>query len=115
MPAANFDITLDQGATYRNQFKLSSAGTPFDLTGFVARLRIARADKHMVFQADSSAGNRVTVGADFVEIYLPDEVTKTLGLGFGQRNRLLYELEIEDAAGDITKLLRGNLYVEGGL
>lgn len=115
MPAANFDITLDQGATYRNQFKLSSAGTPFDLTGFVARLKIARPDKHMVFSADSATSNRVVVGADYVEVYLPDEVTKTLGLGFGERTRLVYELEIEDAAGDITKLLRGNLYVEGGL
>lgn len=115
MPAANFDITIDQGATYRNKFKLSSAGTPFNLTGFVARLRIARTDKRIVLQADSVTSTRVAVGADFVEIYLPDEVTKTLGLGFGERNRLVYELEIEDIAGDITKLLRGNLYVEGGL
>lgn len=115
MPAANFDITLDQGATYRNQFKLSSAGTPFDLTGFVARLRIARADKTVIHTFDSVSSNRVAVNADYIEVYLPDEVTKGLGLGFGQKNRLVYELEIEDQAGDITKLLRGGMYVEGGL
>lgn len=106
MPAATHDILIEQGAT----FKLSlvwkdSAGAPFNLTGYTARMQARGAlTSNEVLLDLTSTNGAITLGGTAGTIDIKISATLTAAL---QAPRGVYDLEIVSPSGDVTRLIQG--------
>lgn len=110
--AAQFDLHIDQGTTYTQNFikKLADGVTPQNLTGYTARMMIrAFADSSVVvFDSDDEAGSLTVTGAEGkVTINLSDEITG----GFPAPFTGVYDVELDDGAGVISRLVQGEIII----
>ena len=102
MPAGKYNLVLDQGSDYATTLTLKKSGSAIDLTDFTARAHI-RATKEstnyvpftMTFP-DRAAGQ--------VTMTLPSATSSSMAAG-----SYVYSLEIESAAGAVTRLIEGSL------
>lgn len=105
MGAARYTIRIEQGATWRTTLTLANT----DLTGYSARMQ-ARADiAETTTLLDLSTGSGITIDgtAGRIVLELTDEQTTVLDWTEG-----VYDLEIIAPNGDVTRLLKGPIYVD---
>lgn len=104
--AARRHLRVDQGATFREVFDWQDAnGAAVDLTGWTARMQIRRSPGDTVLATpDISLGGV----AGTVTVHLTDAQTAALPTG-----RSVYDLDLVAPGGDVTRFLRGNVYVSG--
>lgn len=111
MPAVTHNITVEQGATMRLLFKWETKDgavvTPVNLTTYSARLQIRRslASDPPVLSLTDGAG--ITLGADgSITIEATPAQTALIDIRSG-----VYDLELEDASGRVTRLVQGKVTV----
>jgi hypothetical protein len=104
--AANYDITIEQGAT----FTFSVTVTALNLTGYSARMqgRTTHASADKVINLTSGSGITITPATDSVIlITMSAAVTAAIAApSYG-----VYDLEIESGSGVVTRLLQGTYQV----
>ena len=125
MSAVNRTLEIEQGATFTLGFNWHQPdavdptlpGTPYDLTGWIARLQIRKSQGSPVLLDASTVNGKIVLGTTNgrVDIKFTDEDTDAL-----TTTSALYDLELENPAGDVFRLLEGsvsiskNITQEGG-
>lgn len=102
MPAANYDILIEQGATYTQEFVWKdSDGDPINLSGYSARMKI-RQLKTDIAIVSLTSGSGITLGSGgSITVSIPANETELL-----PTCKARYDLEVE-LAGVVTRLLQG--------
>lgn len=105
--AANYDITIEQGAT----FTFSVTVTALNLTGYTARMqgRTSHASADKVFNLTSSGGGLTVTPAANSTILVTISATATAAISAPSSG--VYDLEIESGSGVVTRLLQGTYQV----
>ena len=126
------DMIIRQGQTFSFQYVHAVGGSPFDLTGYSARMSL-RTDfggpQYAYLSTGSDAdGGTITLGgvAGTITITMTAEQTKRLldnlptfsfpdemhaAYGYSHRSEMIYDLEIEDGAGAVTRVLEGKVTI----
>lgn len=102
--AARYDIRLDQGSDVFFPIKLFSEDeSPADLKGFSARMQIRpTASSARVLDELSTSNGRITVEGNTITCFFSAAATSRMPGGAS-----VYDLEIQSAAGYITRVLEG--------
>ena len=110
MSAGKYDITIEQGATFRLVAQwLDSDENPIDLDGYSARMQIRPyAESDEVFLTiDTGSNGGITIESDWeILIEVDATITETLDQYCG-----VYDLELESASGVVTRLLQGKVKI----
>ena len=115
MIAGIYNLFIEQGATFTRLIEIQypdpddlTSFIPFDLTGYSASMQIRRTIDSATPQITLSDSNsRIEIqpgGAEnAIRLYLSPEETSII------ETDGVYDIEIEDAGGDISRILRGNV------
>lgn len=119
MAAGLYDITIEQGADWRLVMTWKSpTGEPMNLTGYTARMQVREswATKAKVFELTTENG-RIDLdpsnGCVSLHLSAGDTAavqinpTKTAWIDGKQGQQLVFDLEMIDAAGVVTRLIQG--------
>jgi len=115
MPAAVADFTIEQGATWvQDIWWENSDATPKDLTGYTARLQArGKLDDPgtLVDLTTENGGIVITPAEGKITLTMSAAQTAALDWPAGQyvQQSGVYQLELEDATGFVTRLLKGTL------
>lgn len=111
MTAGRYDITIEQGATFRlNLVWKDSNGVAVNLTGYTARMQVRRAYGDTVAQLDLTTENgTITLGgaAGTIEVVVPATQTDDLVASKG-----VYDLELSSGSGEVTRLIEGKVTIK---
>lgn len=120
MLAGVYDMTCEQGSTFIRNLEIERPDPsdptgqtflPFDLSGYSARMQVRRTIEStttMVSLTDTidPDGNGITMQSLGIEnamkIYMTDELTATISTSG------VYDIEIINAIGEVSRILRGN-------
>jgi hypothetical protein len=106
----NYDITIYQGTTFNQQFTWKDQNNALiNLTGFSARMMARTSiDAAAPFITLTTANGGVVLGgaAGTITLQMNDTQTTALSSTSG-----VYDLEVIDGVGTVTRLLQGNLIV----
>lgn len=104
--AGRHDILIEQGSTFSFVATWEDPdGDPIDVTGCAARMQVRPwQESETVLLSLTTANGGITLGgaAGTVTVYASDEATAALPPGYA-----VYDIEIETAAGAVTRLLQG--------
>jgi len=110
MAAGNYDITIEQGATFMLSLVWKDTeGDPIDVSGCVARMQIRKTyNSEPVFSLTTDSDGGIELGglAGTIEIEIPAEQTELIDIRRGY-----YDLEIEFSNGVVTRLIQGGVDV----
>lgn len=110
MPAAELDLTIEQGATFDKTLTWQDAdSTPIDITGYVARMQIREeksADAVLLELTD--VNGRIVLGDAAGTIQLLINAADTEAFAFTSG---VYDLELESPGGVVTRLVEGKVKV----
>jgi hypothetical protein len=109
-----YNITCEQGATFVRLIEIEypdpidpETYLDFDLSGFTARLQVRRtveSSTHFVNLTSENGGIEMQPGGilNAMRIYMSDELTSTIP------SDGVYDLEIESASGEVSRVIRGS-------
>lgn len=108
MPAALYDLNIEQGADFSKSFVLrNSDGSLKDLTNHTARLQIRRYvfEEEILLEA-TTANNGISIntGTATVTVRFNNAVTSLIDVKSG-----VYDLELIDATGNVARILKGSV------
>lgn len=107
--AARYDLTIEQGATYRKTFRWTSDGVPVDLAGYKARMQIRRTHRSLEVLLEATTENgRFTISALAGEIHLDLSEADTAAL---PPRSAVFDIELVAADGVVTRLIEGDVTV----
>lgn len=109
MPAATYDMILDQGSTFSNVIQITdSEETPLNLTGFTARMQVRPSvSSSTVLLELTNANSRITITAAEGKINLSVDATTTSNLTPGN-----YVYDLETVNGSVVeRILQGSFLV----
>lgn len=120
MPAASYDLYIEQGATFRFSMvyghydgTLDSSGNdtviPYDITGCQIRIQIRQRRGSMVLIAATSRNGGVVIDdgpAGKFTVTVSDEATDSLTI-----TKAKYDLEISWPSGDVNRIIQGNVVI----
>jgi hypothetical protein len=109
MAAGKYDFTIEQGTTFLKTFVWKdSNGDPIVITDFTIRLKAKNqyADSAILIDLSTDGGGITIIdpAAGSFEAYM--SATETAALDFSKG---LYDLEMEDPDGEVTRLLEGKV------
>ena len=102
--STRLDLIIDQGATWRRTVRWTSDGSPVNLTGATARMQLRQQFTDPTPAIDLTTGNGVTVTGGLGTISIVITATATAALNPG---RYVYDLDVTNGTGDVTRLLYG--------
>jgi hypothetical protein len=101
----NYDLCIQQGATFRRVLSWKQDGALVDLSNFTARMQIrATAEAATALIDLTTENNRIALGGTAGTITLTISATDTAALTAG---RAVYDLELVAPDGTVTCLLGG--------
>lgn len=106
-------FTLYQGTTLRKVFTWTVEGTPVDLTGFTgaAQLRKTAGDTVIALDLTTDNGGIIVDGAaGKITMYASALDTSEL-----TAEKYVYDLEITDTQGDVSRLVEGVITISKGI
>lgn len=109
--AGTLHITIEQGATFNPVLTWKDqAGALINLTGYSARMQIRPTvdDAGIPFVDATDLNGKLVLGGVAGTITLNIPATDTAALVFSEA---VYDLEVEDASGVVTRLLKGDVYL----
>lgn len=112
MPAAQYDLVIEQGATLLQTFRwTSSAGAGVDLTGCTAKMQIragyADTGAAVLLELSTTAGTIViTAASGQIDLVVPASTTTALTWVKG-----VYDLEVTTPLGVVSRLVQGAVSV----
>lgn len=105
-----YDIIADQGATFLRTISLkSSKKLPVTLTNYTGRMQIRETvTSTSIIEDQTTANGRITINAaaGTISILIPPSDMEAITPG-----TYVYDLEIEDADGDVTRVVHGKFTV----
>ena len=115
MAAGIYNFTIEQGTTFRRTFKYkSSTGDPISLENHAVRMQIRKTVESATpeLSITESDGNGTpatsfdvsTTNTNEFELTISKEDTTAMSF-----NTAVYDIEIQDAAGVVTRLLQGKI------
>ena len=109
MPAGNYDITCDQGATFSRVITWkNSNGTPIDLTNYTARMQVrANYPSTTVVLELTTVNGGITLGGALGTITLAATATTTAAIAADQ---YVYDLELITGS-NVTRVVEGSFTV----
>lgn len=106
------NITVDQGTTFIEDFIISTGvDAVLDLTGFVARMQVRDTSDTTTTRLNLNTENGKLLivplsGKVSIRLAPPD----TSSIKFtGDKLKCVYDLEIEDSAGTVTRVVQGSI------
>lgn len=110
MPAGNYDITIEQGATFSLVFTWrDSAGSLVNVTGYSARMQVRKSPSSPTVLLDlSTTGGGITLGGTNGTITLSASAATTAALS---PSPAVYDLEMVSPGGVVTRLLAGKVNI----
>lgn len=111
MAAANYDILIEQGATFKLMLRWKdSEGDPIDLTGYAARMQVrpfVLSDEVLLSLTDDSDGGITLGGVEgTIEIEAEADQTELIGSRKG-----VYDLELVTPQDDVIRLVQGTVQI----
>lgn len=107
MIAQKKNLSLDKGATFKQLFRYRNADTAgVDLEGWTGTFYIQTRNSNVVVRQYSCDLSEINGEQGWIQVYISDEDTSLL-----DTKLKAYALELEDPAGDIHRLLYGQLTV----
>lgn len=106
MAAAEYDITIEQGATFKlNLLWEDPAGDPIDVTGYTARMQVREkyTSTTTLLSLTSAAGD-IVLGDTAGTIDITASAVATAAI---DEKRGVYDLELVSPGGEVTRLIRG--------
>ncbi|GAA3537114.1 hypothetical protein GCM10022419_016160 [Nonomuraea rosea] len=105
--AATYRFNIDQGTTVKRTLRWTRDGQPVDLTGATARMEIRTAVGGTLLHRLDTDNGGLTLAADgTILIRIAPEVSSAWTVTSG-----VYDLEVVDASGQITRLIQGQVSV----
>lgn len=105
MIAGVHNFTIDQGATWNRTVELQNPDeTPYNLTGYTARMQIRReTTSSTVMMSLTTENGRITLGGALgtIALSLTDELTATIPYDG------VYDLEIVSGSGEVYRVIKG--------
>lgn len=108
MTAAQRDITIEKGATFRYSLTWKdSDSVPVDLTGYTARMQVRRkVDSDDTLLDLSSSNGDITLGGSLGTIVIVASATDTAAI---EGKVGVYDVEVESASGVVTRIIEGKV------
>lgn len=110
MTASKYDITIEQGATFKLPLTYTAAGVPVNISGWSIRMQVRESYKHGITLdlTNANLGVRATPTLGKFVVYATDE--QTAGIPF---TRGVYDLElvIPAATPEVIRLLQGKVSI----
>ena len=105
MIAGIYNITCEQGSTFTRTFTINNPDeTPFNLTGYSARMQIRRdVDSSTVILSATNDNGAIAITAGTGVIVVTLSATQTAALTRGG----IYDLEIFHSNGTVFKVVKG--------
>ena len=108
MPAAQIDLSIEKGETYRKTFYWKNQNkSAKDLTGYTARMQIRKSNQSASFLQELTTGNggiTITPAEGKIELLISDTDTSAL-----EGTYAVYDLELIDGGGEVKKFARGSV------
>jgi len=107
-----YNMTIEQGSTYKLAlYWKNSANNPVDMTNYTAKMQIRSSTGASVKLLEA------TTASDEIEIY-PLQGAINITIGHLQTAQLapsvaVYDLEVSSPQGEVFKLLKGRVRIEG--
>lgn len=110
MPAASYDLMIEQGATFSQTVTWKDAnGVPVNLTGYSARMQFRPSvNAPTIYFSATSSDGRITLNGATGTITINISAAETTGFGFVSA---VYDMELQSANGVVTRLLEGGVSV----
>lgn len=111
MPAGTYDISAEQGATFNLVLTWRNPdASAIDLTGCTAKMQVrtSKAAADAVLTLQTGAG--ITLGGTAGTLTLSASAAAMAAISAGS---YLYDLEVTDAGGSVTRLVEGAFVVSG--
>ena len=106
MPAASYDITIEQGATFTlSLIWRDNLGVPIDISGYTARMQVRSSHKSDTKLLDFTTENgAITLGGVAGTIVVTGLATLTDDV---PARPAVYDLELVSPGGVVTRLIEG--------
>lgn len=126
MRAGNHNFTCEQGSTFIRTVEIEQPDlvadptgqtfAPYDLTGHSARMQVRRTvtTEALILDLTTDNGALLVNPADKnneIKIYIADESTASIAIGGTDPLIAVYDLEIENQSGEVSRVLQGNFTV----
>lgn len=113
MAAGTYDFTIEQGASFTREIiwkNNAAVPVPYNLTGFTARMQVRSSITAPAILLELTTENgRVSLGTSNGKITLILTAAETAAFAWITG---VYDLEIIDVAGKVTRLLKGTVAVD---
>lgn len=105
--AGTHNIVAEQGATFHFNFTVKTDGTVWNLSSYSARMQVRNSTASTTKLLDLSSPTDITL-TSLGHVSVTVNATTMAALPFG---RWVYDLELESAGGEVTRLLEGRFIV----
>lgn len=110
MAAGEYDVPIEAGIDWEHTLYLKDdAGSPKDLTGYSAEMKIRETMEGDVIETLSTSGGEIVITAAQGKILLKLTDLETAALGIKEG---VYDLVLTDSGTTKTKLLKGKVIVD---
>jgi hypothetical protein len=105
------DLELFAGATFNYELTYIAGGTPVDLSGYSARMQVRKGVDSVDPVFDLTVGDGITLGgtAGTIDLFISPEDSEALNVR--RVESWVYDLELEDEDGKVTRLIEGAFLV----
>jgi len=105
--SGRYNMVCDQGATFQLIFTISTDGVPWTLSDYTARMKVKEFPSATTALVElTTENNRISFSGGQVTLLISATDTADLPPG-----RFDYDLEFEDNAGTVTRILQGKFVV----
>ena len=111
MRAAKYNIVIEQGADFTWLIQWTdSAGTPHDLTGYSARMKVKLSKDHAgnIYSWTSGSELTITAATGLITIDVAASAINT-GISTTPFTRAVYDLELVDGSSNVVRLVEGSV------
>jgi hypothetical protein len=108
MSAGKYNITADQGSTFKLDFTVTTDGAGWDFTSYTGRMQVRSSVGAATTLLSLTSDDEITLGNDGSVAIVVDADTMA-GVVAG---RFVYDFEVESSGGEVTRILEGKFTVK---
>jgi hypothetical protein len=105
--AGTYNIKADQGSTFVFSFTISTSGTPWNLTGYSARMQVRASTQATTTVLNLVSPTDITLTSAGVVTVTVNATT----MAAATAGTFVYDLEVQSGSGIVTRLLQGKFII----
>ena len=109
MTAGDYNIVADQGASFTLAFTIDTNGTPWNLTGYKARMQVRPFVESTTKIFDLTETDGIALGGVLGTVTVTRSAAQ---MAAARAGRHVFDLELESGGGTVTKILKGRFVIE---